>query len=378
MTEQYLASSADNKWSKNGYGQAVERDLGKFSREESETVRNAVQDYCSRKAISTARLCSECDHKAELKGAWMEIAKSIPHRTVQSVYRHGLRQLHPFKRGPWSEQEVATLHELIARMGKKWSAIQAKMNRSADSCRDKFREINSDYTKGYVCMCCLAITYVMNSSLGVDLTSYILLFLRLQKYSRWKEPETELLKRLVREQLHADPNADIIELGRLVEQQNISIPWTVISKKMGKRSRLSCFKKWQKLTGITSSAGSESSKDARGRPVTAAQQVIDFNNATDEDLDIYLLTELINQGKDPPEWSSFTMMQNPQERWNDLFNEWQMEEAITPDELGPMTLFQVAHAILQRKQQNGDAKLAAATVEAVDLPTVTLTDTREV
>jgi hypothetical protein len=273
----------------------------------------------------------------------MEIAKSIPHRTVQSVYRHGLRQLHPFKRGPWSEQEVATLHELIARMGKKWSAIQAKMNRSADSCRDKFREINSDYTKG-----------------------------------RWKEPETELLKRLVREQLHADPNADIIELGRLVEQQNISIPWTVISKKMGKRSRLSCFKKWQKLTGITSSAGSESSKDARGRPVTAAQQVIDFNNATDEDLDIYLLTELINQGKDPPEWSSFAMMQNPQERWNDLFNEWQMDEAITPDELGPMTLFQVAHAILQRKQQNGDAKLAAATVEAVDLPTVTLTDTREV
>ena len=166
MTEQYLASSADNKWSKNGYGQAVERDLGKFSREESETVRNAVQDYCSRKAISTARLCSECDHKAELKGAWMEIAKSIPHRTVQSVYRHGLRQLHPFKRGPWSEQEVATLHELIARMGKKWSAIQAKMNRSADSCRDKFREINSDYTKGYVCMCCLAITYVHEFKFG--------------------------------------------------------------------------------------------------------------------------------------------------------------------------------------------------------------------
>ena len=124
--------------------------------------------------------------------------------------------------------------------------------------------------------------------------------------------------------------------------------------------------------------------DAREKQVTAgaaaaaAQQGIDFNNATDEDLDIYLLTELINQGKDPPEWSAFNMLQNPQERWNDLFNEWQMDEAITPDELAPMTLFQVAHSILQRKQQNGDAKLAAATVEAVDLPTVALTETREV
>lgn len=89
----------ENKWSKNGFGDPVVRDIGKFTREESEAVRRAVEEYCAVKQISTARLCSECDHKAELKGAWMEIAKSTPHRSVQSVYRHGLRQLHPFKRG---------------------------------------------------------------------------------------------------------------------------------------------------------------------------------------------------------------------------------------------------------------------------------------
>ena len=43
------------------------RDVGKFSREESETIRNAVEEYCAAKQISTARLCSECDHKAELR-----------------------------------------------------------------------------------------------------------------------------------------------------------------------------------------------------------------------------------------------------------------------------------------------------------------------
>ena len=88
-----------NKWSKNGYGNPVHKQSGKFSREESELVRKSVKEYCAAKQISTARLCSECDHKAELKGAWMEIAKALPHRSVQSVYRHGIRQLHPFKRG---------------------------------------------------------------------------------------------------------------------------------------------------------------------------------------------------------------------------------------------------------------------------------------
>ena len=160
------------------------------------------------KQISVARLCSECDHKAELKGAWMEIAKELPHRSVQSVYRHGLRQLHPFKRGTWSEEEVEILITSVTQYGKKWASIQTKLNRSADSCRDKFREIDDSYIRG-----------------------------------RWKENETEQLKRLIREHLRTDPLADIKELGKMVESQHIKIPWSTISKRMGKRSRLSCFKK---------------------------------------------------------------------------------------------------------------------------------------
>jgi len=40
------------------------------------------------------------------------------------------------------------------------------------------------------------------------------------------------------------------ELGKIVEEQDIQIPWSTVSKHMGKRSRLSCFKKWQKLSGL--------------------------------------------------------------------------------------------------------------------------------
>ena len=211
----------NNKWAKNGYGATVTKQTGKFSKDESEQVKAAIEEYCNAKQISVARLCSECDHKAELKGAWMDIAKRLPHRSVQSVYRHGIRQCHPFKRGAWSEAECLTLTELVTSMGKKWSAIQAKLNRSADSCRDKYREMSDEYVKG-----------------------------------RWKEEETEILQKLIRDHLNQATNGatagifDMKDLGKHVESENIQIPWSIISKRMGKRSRLSCFKKWQKLTGI--------------------------------------------------------------------------------------------------------------------------------
>jgi hypothetical protein len=64
----------------------------------------------------------------------------------------------------------------------------------------------------------------------------------------------ELLKRLVREHLNVDIATDMKSLGRMVEEQNIQIPWSTISKRIGKRSRLSCFKKWQKMAGLLSAS----------------------------------------------------------------------------------------------------------------------------
>lgn len=214
---------AGTKWSKNGYGAPVDITSGKFSKEESELVKKSIEEFCLAKQITVSRLCSECDHKAELKGAWMEIAKKLPHRSVQSVYRHGIRQCHPFKRGAWSEQECNTLVDLVTRLGKKWSNIQSKLNRSADSCRDKYREMSDEFVKG-----------------------------------RWKEEETATLQRLIREHLNSQTKGataeieDMRELGKIVEEKSIQISWSVISKRMGKRSRLSCFKKWQKMTGLFS------------------------------------------------------------------------------------------------------------------------------
>lgn len=342
-------ASTDNKWSKNGYGEPCPRSGGKFTKDETETVRRAVEEYCAVKQITTARLCSECDHKAELKGAWMEIAKRLPHRTVQSVYRHGLRQLHPFKRGPWTEQEQQVLVDLVGRMGKKWSAIQSKLNRSADSCRDKYREMSTEYVKG-----------------------------------RWKEGETEILKRLIREHLRADANADIKELGKMAEQEGIVIPWSSVSKRMGKRSRLSCFKKWQKLTGIYSPSdqhklvmesmlGAKEDLDngiSEHTPTAGAAAAAHSTVTTgaQNDFDYYILSEIANSGAVHDSefaWNSLRV-EDANGRWVEILKEWQ-EEAAPEDSLLQLPIFEIAQLLLERKQQ---AKMAAETVEAVDLPNI--------
>jgi len=125
--------------------------------------------------------------------------------------------MHPFKRGPWTDEECQTLIELVAKLGKKWSVIQNKMQRSADSCRDKYREYSDEFIKG-----------------------------------RWKDEEADMLQLVVREHLQVDHSVPLRTLGKMVRDQNIQIPWSVVSKKMNRRSRLSCFKKWQKMTGDTS------------------------------------------------------------------------------------------------------------------------------
>lgn len=312
------------------------------------------------KDISVHRLCSECDHKADLKGSWMEIAKCLPHRSVQSVYRHGLRQLHPFKRGAWSDEEVELLISSVALVGKKWAHIQSKLNRSADACRDKYREMDDSYIRG-----------------------------------RWKENETEQLKRLIREYLRVDPRADIKDLGKMVETEQIKIPWSVISKRMGKRSRLSCFKKWQKMTGLFSPCdiprlGGGSNKTAQHAgtdPPGVAEKVGTDDNEEDarvgasadgkessvaivddgSDIDVFLLSELVSLDvtkASAVNWEDLRV-DNAEERWYELLEEWQ--SSIMDDTMLALPVSEIAQLILHRKTS---AQRAAETVEAVDLPVV--------
>jgi hypothetical protein len=277
----------------------------------------------------------------------------------------------------------------VAQVGKKWAHIQAKLNRSADSCRDKYREMDDAFTRG-----------------------------------RWKENETEQLKRLIREYLRLDPTADMKEVGKMVEVEDIKIPWSVISKRMGKRSRLSCFKKWQKMTGLYSPCdmhriGASSDGTSMGH-LHSNSQLTTNNKHVDEtispmmeegapsaataalpsddhtgtaeadvaataspgggsgegkmpmsiaeeggDIDVYLLSELVSLDMSKASEISWEDMRvdNAQERWYELLEEWQ--SSIMDDSLLALPISEIARLILERKT---NAQRAAETVEAVDLP----------
>lgn len=233
MTSKIKSIQDKSKWFRNGFGQILEYPRnGKYSDDETQAVRMAIQSYCEANRIDPSRLCDESDHRMDnLRGAWMQIAQSVPHRTVQSVYRHGTRLFHPFKRGEWTLSESDALITLVERYGQKWAHIQKKLNRSADSCRDKYREIASpSYTKG-----------------------------------KWTKEESRLLLQYVRDALKVGDDVPVEDLVPLVfPNQNVessiipqnssqisSISWDDISAKMKLRSRLSCFKRFRSLCGLT-------------------------------------------------------------------------------------------------------------------------------
>jgi len=167
---------------------------GKWSKEEAEKLVDVIRECCANRQVDSEALLNG-DQK--IKGIWEDVAKSFPHRPVNSVYRKGLRVIQSTKNktGPWSEIEKSKLLALVTQYGKKWAKISTILGRSGDACFDKYRTINWDYESG-----------------------------------PWSD-------------------ADIEKLLKLVEEYSTEevMPWTTISKRMGNRNRLSCFKKWKNM-----------------------------------------------------------------------------------------------------------------------------------
>ena len=184
----------------------------------------------------------------------------------------------------------------------------------------------------------------------------------------------------------------------MVQSQGIKIPWSAISKRMGNRSRLSCFKKWQKMTGISSlsdqkkkSGYSKVDKSASGEKGKGNDSMIGGNNAAasivsgvnnpirdnpNADFDIYLLMELSNLNATRTSeinWDGLRL-ENAQERWVDLFEEFQ-SSGMMDESMMSMPVSEIAQLMLERKTS---AQRAAETVEAVDLPTPEALNTREI
>lgn len=213
---------------------------GKFTKEETELIQHAIETYCHNHQTSSHQLCSgDTDFRSEEhRGAWNEIARILPHRTVASIYRAGLRIMHPFKRGAWSKEEMIRLNGLVSVHGKRWAMIQSELNRSAESCRDKHRDYGLAYKRG-----------------------------------KWMEDESQLLETFVREHVidernrikkknkektsyeeqeereEENGNRSMGQIDNMIASKQVTVKWGDISKKIGTRSRLACYKRFLYLVG---------------------------------------------------------------------------------------------------------------------------------
>ncbi|CAM9638101.1 unnamed protein product, partial [Phaeothamnion confervicola] len=190
---------------------------GKFTEQETERIRTAVREYAEANNISVLRLCEEAQHKGDIKGAWVRIAEAIPDRTVQSIYRHAIRQMHTMKKGHWTPEETQQLVRLVHEKGPKWRLIEKEVGRFADACRDKYREVA-----------------------GAEF----------QQVGQWSPEDDKKLVAFVRAACSV-PEATPLESW----PPGLNIPWSNVSRQMGTRSRLSCTRRWNSLAGKVRAAG---------------------------------------------------------------------------------------------------------------------------
>ncbi len=80
-----------------------------------------------------------------MKGAWGEIAKCLPDRSLQACHNLIRRKFNPFNyKGKWTEDEEDELIDHVEKYGKEWKKVAELMGRTATNIRDKWRELGGD------------------------------------------------------------------------------------------------------------------------------------------------------------------------------------------------------------------------------------------
>ena len=104
-----------------------------------------------------------------------------------------------------------------------------------------------------------------------------------------------------------------------------------------------------------------------GAKIAAAEEEQEVVVVGGQDMDVYLLSEIITLGVHLTNDVVWTNLQsdNAEDRWYELLDEWQL--SITDDSLLALPVSEIAQLILDRKTS---AQRAAETVEAIDLPPV--------
>lgn len=198
---------------------------GRLSDEEKALLHKAIVEFAELNGFSTNDFSwmivpgtgkRQIQSKSTM-GMWKYVSKSLPNRTIKSVAAAGLRMFHPnAKKGRWKDEEDSKLLRLAKELGNRWSEISTHMGRTAEACRDRWKEIRLENQK---------------------------------RKGPWSESEVELLKQTVTEFLERRAQALASSTREDVERSMRrevldDINWVAISSAVGTRSGLQCMEKW--------------------------------------------------------------------------------------------------------------------------------------
>ncbi|KAG6554057.1 hypothetical protein Mapa_003972 [Marchantia paleacea] len=148
--KQYPASLLEDRgWQKDQ--KRLDLKNGFFSEEEDEKIRNAVYAWIRMKNLDKdvgVRMLFSTKSHPEARGAWLDIARCLPERSVKLIYTRAERLLGGHKRGKWSEEELQQLRELREKYGNDWKTIAQYSERSGQLMKDKWRYLRLETKKG--------------------------------------------------------------------------------------------------------------------------------------------------------------------------------------------------------------------------------------
>lgn len=193
----------------------------KFTEPEIAAVDHFIAGYCYLKRMTCEEVCERIWQNQRKKDKfWEQLTRVLPYRLRALTYKHIKRQYHVFQvRAQWTKEDDDTLRHLAQVHAGKWCRVGMLMHRMPEDCRDRWR----NYVK-----------------CGDNRLS-----------NKWLADEERQLVQIVTDYLRqaAPASPEDGSDGGAVADAAVKINWTLVLDLMeGKRSRIQCRYKWNKLT----------------------------------------------------------------------------------------------------------------------------------
>lgn len=199
-----------------------------WSKEENDTLKENILEYCKVNNISDPNIIIFEMTKDDRKDFYRTIAKGI-RRPLFAIYRRVLRMYDRRNYvGKYSSEEVQQLKSLKEKHGNDWATIGAAMGRSASSVKDRFRLMREHCRSG-----------------------------------KWTAEEENRLSSAVHE-LSSTSSGDYITAG---------ISWASVAERVGTRSEKQCRSKWLNYLNWKEKGGQEWTKQDEIQLITKIHEL---------------------------------------------------------------------------------------------------------